>query len=328
MSDHTQHNHGVRSWVILAAVVILGACGGLRSRGPFTRFFPPTVPNGAIACSKDQGDPQGTTGRDLSGFIWTDAAMTNSKCRAQCAGRGFQFAGTQVSDYCFCGDSFGRSGPATNCTDRCSGNFGEVCGGVWANSVSVTGAVPTPPSPPGNGVQCVIDIKDMTGQGYRYTEIQRWEVTGPAAGTTTDKLFPMKWSTTGSGFLHEGNPAGTARDASWGISGTRVTDLRVQQLQTGWGVQPNNVQTVIAGGLVGTQQQTINGTPRTPGVVGTSADEFRSHFPINAPGQPTQIVGTAQFTVGPGGDIPTLGFQKPASVAGIVNCQWHLTVGP
>ena len=185
---------------------------GLRQPPDLSRLFPPTVPNGAFGCFKDQGDPQGTSGRDLSGFMSTDAAMTNAKCRNTCAVKGYAFAGTQVGDYCFCGNSYGKSGPAS-CTSRCSGNGGEVCGGVWANSVSLTGREPAIPSPPSNGGQCVIDIQGQVNDSqmiasYRQKEIQRWVVTGPPVPSAPGKLYPMEWSTTGIGSLHEDNRRG------------------------------------------------------------------------------------------------------------------------
>lgn len=93
-----------------------------------------------LGCVRDQGDPNGTRGRDLDGFIKADPRMTSQMCRAECAQRGFAYAGTQFSNYCFCGNSYGRSGPANNCDMACAGNPGERCGGGWANSVYATGA--------------------------------------------------------------------------------------------------------------------------------------------------------------------------------------------
>ncbi len=102
--------------------------------------------SGTLACTKDQGDPDGTSGRDLNGYMWSDAGMTNLKCQNSCASRGFVFAGTQYGRYCFCGNRYGRFGPSTNCNRVCSGDNAEICGGSWANSISRSGAEPRSPS--------------------------------------------------------------------------------------------------------------------------------------------------------------------------------------
>lgn len=88
-----------------------------------------------LGCFRDQGDPTGTSGRDLHGFVANESGMTTEKCVSLCRAKSFQYAGTQYSTWCFCGNSYGRSGPADNCTMRCSGNQSQTCGGTWANSV-------------------------------------------------------------------------------------------------------------------------------------------------------------------------------------------------
>ena len=42
------------------------------------------------------------------------------------------------SSQCFCGNSYGLYGLATNCNMACNGNSNEICGGNWANSVYLT----------------------------------------------------------------------------------------------------------------------------------------------------------------------------------------------
>lgn len=88
-----------------------------------------------LGCFKDQGNPQGTSGRDLSGFMSSAPNMTGAQCVAACQSRGFAYAGTQYGSYCFCGNEYGKSGPAANCNVPCAGNARELCGGAWANSV-------------------------------------------------------------------------------------------------------------------------------------------------------------------------------------------------
>ena len=49
--------------------------------------------------------------------------------------QGYKFAGTQYTNWCFCGDKYDTLGLATNCDMKCAGNPNQICGGGWANSV-------------------------------------------------------------------------------------------------------------------------------------------------------------------------------------------------
>jgi hypothetical protein len=94
------------------------------------------VANGKpLGCFKDQGDPTGTNGRDLNGFVLNSPGMTTALCTQTCADKGFQYAATQYAIWCFCGATYGKSGPASNCDMKCGGEAKEICGGAWANSV-------------------------------------------------------------------------------------------------------------------------------------------------------------------------------------------------
>ena len=89
-----------------------------------------------LGCFRDGGDPNGLRGRDLYGAtIFDDPNMTIEKCINYCKSRGFRYAGVQYSKQCFCGNSYGRYGRATNCNMRCSGNKSQICGGSWANTI-------------------------------------------------------------------------------------------------------------------------------------------------------------------------------------------------
>lgn len=89
-------------------------------------------------CYRDQGELTGTRGRDLSGFVTASDTMTVSACVALCREKQFAYAGLQFGSWCFCGNDYGKSGPADNCTMPCSGQGGETCGGEWANAVYAT----------------------------------------------------------------------------------------------------------------------------------------------------------------------------------------------
>ena len=93
-----------------------------------------------LGCFHDQASSLsglfgGIDGRDLDGFSTSNSGMSTEQCLALCRQRGFAYAGTQDSSYCFCGNAYGRSGRAENCTMPCDGNKSEICGGAWANSV-------------------------------------------------------------------------------------------------------------------------------------------------------------------------------------------------
>jgi curli biogenesis system outer membrane secretion channel CsgG len=88
-----------------------------------------------IGCYKDQGDPNGVAGRDLLGLITSSSSMTTELCVSFCKTNGFSYAGTQYGSYCFCGNTYGKSGTANNCNMVCTGNQNQICGGIWSNNI-------------------------------------------------------------------------------------------------------------------------------------------------------------------------------------------------
>ncbi len=97
---------------------------------------PPQVAVGApIGCFKDKGNPLVLKGRDLDGRVMNWRGMTPEFCVEQCAKHGFAYAGLQYGSFCFCGNSYGSNGPATNCNIPCNGDERRTCGGEWANHV-------------------------------------------------------------------------------------------------------------------------------------------------------------------------------------------------
>ncbi|HQL89204.1 MAG TPA: WSC domain-containing protein [Syntrophales bacterium] len=103
------------------------ACFSLSKAPPVA---PPTAGVRYIGCFKD------TSTRDLSGYTTGNASgMTTQMCVNVCREKGFAYAATQYGQQCFCGNSYGKYGPANNCNMKCAGNAAETCGGTWANSV-------------------------------------------------------------------------------------------------------------------------------------------------------------------------------------------------
>ena len=89
----------------------------------------PTAGFRYIGCFKDNWT------RDLSGFTTYSPSMTTEKCVSLCREKANSYAATQYGQQCFCGNSYGKYGPATNCDMKCAGNSAEMCGGNFANSV-------------------------------------------------------------------------------------------------------------------------------------------------------------------------------------------------
>jgi hypothetical protein len=83
-------------------------------------------------------------GRDLpylAGQLAGQGSIFNGQrsCIHLCLIAGYQFAGTQYSDECWCGNSYGRYGVDLNgCNMPCVGNAVEMCGGPIRNSVYTT----------------------------------------------------------------------------------------------------------------------------------------------------------------------------------------------
>lgn len=82
-----------------------------------------------IGCFKDNWT------RDLTGYTTNAPNMTTQMCVNLCREKGAAYAATQYGQHCFCGNSYGKYGPATNCDMKCGGNAAEMCGGSFANSV-------------------------------------------------------------------------------------------------------------------------------------------------------------------------------------------------
>jgi hypothetical protein len=112
--------------IALVTTFVAGSCGGDSFEASY------------IGCFHDQGAPTSTSGRDLSGYAFQSGSMTIGACISECQSRGFAYAGVQYSTWCFCGNSYGRFGTASNCTMSCGGDSSQTCGGSYANSVYST----------------------------------------------------------------------------------------------------------------------------------------------------------------------------------------------
>ena len=79
--------------------------------------------------------------RDINGTL-TNGHYTPEICNNECTAGGYLYFGLQASDWCLCGNSYGKYGISTNCNLGCRPDSSKICGGLWANSVYKTSFVP------------------------------------------------------------------------------------------------------------------------------------------------------------------------------------------
>jgi len=90
----------------------------------------------SLGCYAD--DPQN---RDLSYEPYTDpkVGMWPPMCIHHCFNKGYYYAGVQSQFQCFCGNSYGRYGPTSDCKLNCFPLTNYICGGRSSNSIYATG---------------------------------------------------------------------------------------------------------------------------------------------------------------------------------------------
>lgn len=86
--------------------------------------------------------------RALNGPSITTGDNTNESCQQFCTGQGYPYSGTEFGTECYCGMT-APTAASTGCTQACSGNANEICGGSNALSVTYYGAAqPAVSGPP------------------------------------------------------------------------------------------------------------------------------------------------------------------------------------
>ena len=91
--------------------------------------------NTPIGCFKDD------LVRHLSGFFLESKSLTVEWCADTCRRMGFLFAGLEVGEQCFCGNSIGKysTGDPSTCNSPCFGKLTQTCGGLWRLDVYYLG---------------------------------------------------------------------------------------------------------------------------------------------------------------------------------------------
>jgi hypothetical protein len=118
------------------------------------------VPNNLPGAWAYQGCYTDIPGRSLTGGGYADdKAMTDESCIAYCSSKGFQYAGTEYSQECYCGSSLPSAATKlaeTECGMACKGNASEPCGSGGKLSVFYSSAPVGPqPNPGVNGWQYI-----------------------------------------------------------------------------------------------------------------------------------------------------------------------------
>ena len=296
---------------------------------------PPAISGGAFACMADGGDPAGITNRDLAGARIDDYKnMTNEICRSSCAQRTLPFAATQYGGSCFCGNTFGNYGPAASaspmrtCNLACAGNPNEVCGGEWANSISLTGV---PPPPPMDGGQCLVKAQgNYMGTGgaagrYNSVELHRWEKVSTTASTPTTKTYQFRYTMSASGYMDQTGAGGQWR-GTWGGALERMETwqgvLTGNRGQQRWRLRTSQgFATTVP--FTGTLLNPVRPDPRT------TADVRAFAHPLDLLSPDASPNGSWVFPVTTGGTIQAVGvkwlWNNPLSDA-TFTCSWNVSM--
>ena len=82
-----------------------------------------------MGCFQDKSD------RDLKHMA--AKAQTPASCVALCRSKGYQYAGVQNGDQCWCGATFGKHGRVaqSECQQKCSKDNKFTCGAAWRNDI-------------------------------------------------------------------------------------------------------------------------------------------------------------------------------------------------
>ncbi|KAH9476860.1 Glucan endo-1,3-alpha-glucosidase agn1 [Psilocybe cubensis] len=118
---------------------------------------------------------EGTSGsrRALTGASYTQSNMTPQVCQGLCSG--YQYAGVEAGNECFCGNSLLNNGASglvidnSNCQWTCSGDSNQKCGGSWTLNVYTKSAVTPPFSSAWALAGCFVDADSRMLRGYSVT---------------------------------------------------------------------------------------------------------------------------------------------------------------
>ncbi|KAG2500619.1 hypothetical protein HYH03_001386 [Edaphochlamys debaryana] len=111
-------------------------CGGDMTNSLFTVRDPPALVRTCYNDSSARMLPYWLPAPNSA----SDSSMTNAKCEQMALSAGYFVYGTQYGGYCFAGNNVTLAvslGTSSACTTICRGNEADICGGAYANSISL-----------------------------------------------------------------------------------------------------------------------------------------------------------------------------------------------
>jgi hypothetical protein len=195
---------------------------------------------------------------------------------------------------------------------------------VAALAVSATSAATLQPGSGGaasdvgwsGSASCTITV---AGPGYRHSETQRWQVSGPPRVRGSFVFVPARWTDTGNGSstVTQGDQT---RDITWSVKAAAAGRFQfvVRASDRKLLIGQANAQLRVPNGITGTQQLTIGGVAQTPGPVGLEAFETQLP-PIVVARTSRRVSGSTPATVVHGAVAP---FQ-PAVANATRRCAWR-----
>lgn len=215
-------------------------------------------------------------------------------------------------------------------------SFGRHCFGkvkrtslvfTWLVFVLTMGTVSFSQSSAINGpwsgwAQCQITVQGP--YSYSHSETHTWTLTG---GQPTIqgamRIHPATWKVTGQGSFTKTQGAQTL-SAQWTTNATQANapiSLFVRASDGRLILKSWHAQLRVAGGVVGTQQQTLNGVAQSPGAI--SAEAFEWAFPATD-GVSTSTQFSGSNSIATNGAV---GPMQPGGSQGTAACTWRFAAG-
>uniref|UniRef100_A0A1I8HCL1 WSC domain-containing protein n=1 Tax=Macrostomum lignano TaxID=282301 RepID=A0A1I8HCL1_9PLAT len=104
--------------VVVLSVALAGFCGAATTKRKTGLM--------RLGCFVDSAE------RDLDEFFKKSNYVKPEYCVSLCKERGYRFAGVQATDWCHCGNTFGRHGQVADseCSLACAGDKKQTCGNL------------------------------------------------------------------------------------------------------------------------------------------------------------------------------------------------------
>jgi len=163
---------------------------------------------------------------------------------------------------------------------------------------------------------CTITV---TGPGYRHSEAQRWEVSGPAHLRGSFVIVPSRWTDTGGG-SSQVTQGDQTRDITWTVKAAAPGQFQfvVRASDGKLVIGQASAQLRAPNGITGTQRVTIGGVAQTPGPVGLEA--FETQLPPIVAGPKSRTVSGSMPPTRVQGSYGTF---QPGDATVTKRCSWR-----